>query len=523
MSTRVLVVGDPLVVLGDVGVIRDGALVVEDGVVTRVGPRAELEGAEGGYARVIGSPGHAVLPGFVNAHYHSECNLVQGVYDTIFELANLWVHGLLGEIREDDLYDVLMVGLMDTVRGGQTCVVDAYYGRRCLPNFSADVALQAYWDLGTRVGFGLSFRDRNRYTHEGDEPFLARLPADVAAEVRASDMGYAWPVDEVEAAYRRLVADWDGRGGRVRVLAAPDWTPACSDELYLRCRALADEYDTGLTTHCLETRSEMAFNMSHHGTTAVRRLADLGVLGPDVSLAHFVWPTDEDIAIVADSGAVVASNPGSNLRLSSGICRTRDMLDAGVRVAVGTDGISATEREDYLAELRLSAYLQRVPRALESGRVDGPAYLRSAVESGAQAARMSDRVGSLEPGRDADLVLLRRDRVFWPPNRYDAADPIDVILDRADMSDIEMVMVQGRPVLDDGVITTVDEAAVRARHQEACERRLWERSPERQRTDVELPALATPHALDFYRTWSDLPVRPGYVYNAGSGVASDVD
>ena len=331
---------------------------------------------------MIGSPGHAVLPGFVNAHYHSECNLVQGVYDTIFELANLWVHGLLGEIDEDDLYDVLMVGLIDTVRGGQTCVVDAYYGRRGLPNFSADVALQAYWDLGTRVGFGLSFRDRNRYTHEGDDRFLSRLPADVADEIRASDMGYAWPVDDVEKAYRRLVADWDGRGGRIRVLAAPDWTPAVSDELYLRCRALADEFGTGLTTHCLETRSEMAFSMAHHGTTAVRRLADLGILGPDVSLAHFVWPTDEDIAIVADAGAVVASNPGSNLRLSSGICRTRDMLDAGVRVGVGTDGISATEREDYLAELRLSAYLQRVPRALESGRVNGPDYLAAPPRAG---------------------------------------------------------------------------------------------------------------------------------------------
>ena len=134
---------------------------------------------------------------------------------------------------------------------------------------------------------------------------------------------------------------------------------------------------------------------------------------------------------------------------------------------------------------------------------------------------MSDRIGSLEPGRDADLVVLSRARVFWPPNRYDLADPIDVILDRADMSDIEMVMVQGHPVLDGGAITTVDEAAVRDRHQEACERRLWHRSPERQRTDVELPALATPHALDFYRTWSDLPVRPGYVYNAGPGSPRD--
>lgn len=512
MST--LVIGDPVIVLGATGAIRDGALVVEDGKVVRVGPRAELEAA-GPYERVIGSPRHAVLPGFVNAHYHSECNLVQGVYDTIFEMANLWVHGLLGDIDEEDLYDVLMVGLMDTVHGGQTCVIDAYYGRRCLPNFSADVALQAYLDLGTRVGFGLSFRDQNRYTHEGDDAFLARLPADVAAEIRASDMGYAWPVDQVEEAYRRLVPEWDGREGRIRVLAAPDWTPACSDELYLRCRGLADEFGTGVTTHCLETRSEMTFNFQRYGKSAVRRLADLGVLGPDVSLAHFVWPTDEDIRIVADTGAVVASNPGSNLRLSSGICRTRDMLDAGCRVGVGTDGISFTEREDYLAELRASMYLQRVPRALESGRVSSMDYFRSTVESGAQAARFDDRIGSLEPGRDADLVVLSRDRMFWPPNRYDAADPLDVILDRGDMHDIEMVMVQGRPVLDGGVITTVDENAIRARHAESAERRLWERDAARMRTDVELPQLAAPHALDFYRTWQDLPVVPGYVYNVG--------
>lgn len=505
-----------MVVLGDLGVIRDGALIVEDGRVAEAGPRAVLEG-HGPFARTLGGPGHVVLPGFVNAHFHSECNMVQGVYDTIFELANLWVHGLLGEIDEQDLYDVLMVGLMDTVRGGQTCVVDAYYGRTCLPEFGAEVALQAYLDLGTRVGFGLSFRDMNRYTHEGDEAFLARLPADLAAEVRSSQMGYAWPVDDVEASYRRLVRAWDGREGRIRVLAAPDWTPACSDELYLRCRALADEHATGLTTHCLETRSEMTFNVARHGRTAVRRLADLGVLGPDVSLAHFVWPTDEDIAIVADTGAVVASNPGSNLRLSSGICRTRDMLDAGCRVGIGTDGISASEREDYLAELRLSAYLQRVPRALESGRVGSLAYLRSAAESGAQAARMDDRLGSLTPGRDADLVLVRRDRVFWPPNRYDHVDPVDVVLDRADMHDIDLVMVQGRPVLEDGRITTVDEGAIRARHAEAATRRLWERDARRTRSDVDLPQAVTPYALDFYRSWSDLPVVPGYVYNTGAG------
>ena len=323
-------------------------------------------------------------------------------------------------------------------------------------------------------------------------------------------------MNPLEASYRRLVADWDGRDGRIRVLVAPDWTPACSDELYLRCRRLADEHSTGLTTHCLETRSEMTFNIERHGVTAVRRLADLGVLGPDVSLSHVVWPTDDDIRIMADTGVVVASNPGSNLRLSSGICRTRDMLDAGVRVGVGTDGISASEREDYLAELRLSAYLQRVPRALESGRVDSLAYLRSSVESGAQAARMDDRLGSLEPGRDADLVLLRRDRLFWPPNRYDHVDPLDVILDRADLHDIAAVLVRGETILDDGRIVTVDEPRIRDRHAEAGERRLWERDAARTRSDIELPTEVGPHALDFYRTWSDQPVVPGYIYNTSA-------
>ena len=511
----VLVLGDPVVTMGEPAWLPDAGLVVEDGRVTRVGPREELLAA-GPYERVIGGPARMVMPGFINGHYHSECNLVHGVYELIFERANVWVHGLFGPMDEQDLYDVLMVGLMDTVRGGQTGVVDAYYGRPTMQDFGANVALQAYADLGTRVAFGLTFRDQNTYVHEPDEAFLARLPGDLAHEVRCSDMGYAWPVDQVEAAYRRLVARWDGRDGRIRVITAPDWTPACSDALYTRCRHLADEHGTGITTHVLETRSEMTFNIERYGKTAVRRLADLGVLAPDVTCAHFVWPTDEDIALVAERGAVISSNPGSNLRLSTGICRSRDMMDAGVRVAFGTDGISFTEREDYLLELRLASYLQRVPRHLDSGRVDSEALLRTAYASGAQALRLEDRLGALTPGRDADLLVLRR-RCFWPAGRYDVADPLDVIVDRADAGDLETVLVAGRPVLDGGTFATVNEAAVRGRHEAAAEQRLWERSRERVRTDLELPAAVEPYVIDFYRAWSERPVAPAYIYNTSTG------
>jgi len=129
---------------------------------------------------------------------------------------------------------------------------------------------------------------------------------------------------------------------------------------------------------------------------------------------------------------------------------------------------------------------------------------------------MDDRLGSLEVGRDADLVLLRRDRLFWPPNRYDHVDPLDVILDRADLHDIAAVLVRGETILDDGRIVTVDEPRIRDRHAEAGERRLWERDAARTRSDIELPTEVGPHALDFYRTWSDQPVVPGYIYNTSA-------
>ena len=274
----------------------------------------------------------------------------------------------------------------------------------------------------------------NLYVHEPNEQFLARLPGELAQEVRESPMGYAYDNDEVFAAYERAVANWDRRDGRLRVLLAPDWTPACSNDLYQRCRRVATEFDTGIMTHTIETRSEMQFNIKHYGVTAMERLQDIGLLGPDVSLSHFVWATDRDIEILADSGAVAASNPGSNLRLSTGICRVRDILDAGGRIAFGTDAISFSERNDMFQELRLASYLQRLPKGPEDehGRLDSETLLRSAAANGALAARADDRIGSLDPGREADLLVMKRDRVFYPRKRYEFSPPLDVIVDRAD-------------------------------------------------------------------------------------------
>ena len=137
------------------------------------------------------------------------------------------------------------------------------------------------------------------------------------------------------------------------------------------------------------------------------------MLGPDVSLSHFVWATDRDIEILADSGAVAVNDPGSNLRLSTGIARVRDIMKAGGRVCFGTDSISFSDRDDFFQELRLACYLQRVPTGFHEGRLDSEAVLRAAATNGALAARADDRTGSLTPGNDADLLVMSRKRVFW--------------------------------------------------------------------------------------------------------------
>ena len=510
--TRYLVLGDPVVALGERTLIPDGALVVEDAVITAAGPRAELE-VMGPFDRVLGSPGHFVVPGFVNCHYHSELAIGPGLYQHIFEKANVHIQTSLGPIDEEDLHVGVLWGLIQAIKGGQTGTVDMYYGRPSLPDFGCEPALCAYRDAGLRTAFGLVSRDQNIYAHESNERFLGRLPAALAREVADSPMGYAWPVDEVMAAFERLSDAWHGRGDRIRIVTAPDWTPACSDELYLRCRRAADERGTGMITHVLETRSEMMFNIEAYGKPAVRRLADLGVLTPETVLEHFVWVTDPELAIFADSGAVASSNPGSNLRLSTGICRVRDLMAAGGRVAFGTDGISFSDRDDFFTELRLACYLQRQPREFTVGRLDSEQVMRAAAANGAQAIGLPDKLGRLEPGRYADLLIVNKERLFFPPGRYDAEPFLDVVLDRAESSDIDTVMAAGRVLMEGGRVTVVDEGLIRERFARAVSERVYHPSAQSRRW-AELGMLVEPYLDGIYRPWYEAPVQAAHVYNA---------
>jgi 5-methylthioadenosine/S-adenosylhomocysteine deaminase len=511
---RTLIVGDPIVTLTDTSgagasLIDDGAVIIEGTGIVEVGSREQLEG-HGPFDKVLGSPGHFVMPGFLNCHYHSELAIGPGLFEYIFERANVMLVHPTSGADEEDVYTVVLWGLIQAIKGGQTGAIDFFYGRPGMAHFAAEPALRAYRDAGFRTAFGLVSRDENIYAHEPDEQFLARLPADLAAEVRATTMGYAWPVDEIMASFETLAAEWHQKDDLIHLVLAPDWTPACSDDLYRECRRLADEYDTGITTHLLETRSEMMYNLERYGMSALARLDEIGVLGPDVSLAHFVWVTDDDVRRFADSGAVASCNPGSNLRLSTGVCRVRDLMDAGGRVGFGTDGISFSERDDFFQELRLAAYLQRTPTTFEVGRLDSERLLRSAGESGAQAMGWGGRLGRIEAGSLADLLVVRKDRMFFPPHRFDRTPFLDVVVDRAESSDLDAVMINGEIVMENGTITVVDEHKLREDVIAASER-LYALGATTQQTNIS--ARVDPYIVEFYQRWYDTPVEPAYLYN----------
>jgi 5-methylthioadenosine/S-adenosylhomocysteine deaminase len=512
MTRRTLVQGGHVVALGADAVIRDGAVIVEDSIITAVGSREELL-AMGPFDEVLGSPDSIVMPGLINAHYHSELAAGPGLYQYIFELANISIQGAAGPILEQDLHDIVQYGLVQAIRGGQTAVLDMFYGRPTLPDFGTEAALTAYRELGMRVAFGLVSRDQNLYVHQEDEVFLATLPPALAAEIRSSPMGYAWPLRDVMRTYDDLVANWNGRDGRIKIVLAPDWTPACSDDLYRLCRRKADEDGTGIVSHVLETKSEMMWNLETHGVPALQRLQNLGVLGPDMTATHFVWVTDDELSIFADSGAVASNNPGSNLRLSSGICRTRDIMDAGGLVAFGTDGISFSDSEDMFTELRLASYLQRFPREFDFIRLDSQKLLRAATGNGARAIRQDGQLGSLAPGMLADLLVLDSKRLLFPIGRYSEAEFLDVLIDRAQGGDVRSSMIHGQIVLRDGVITTIDEQALRDRLQEAVTKRVYALGPEVYRW-LELGTSIKSEVIDFYRRWYSTPVVPAHTYNA---------
>ena len=282
----------------------------------------------------------------------------------------------------------------------------------------------------------------------------------------------------------------------------PQWV---SDAFMVRIAEHAESWDVGVQTHVDESIYEMIHGPRFYGKPTMLHLNELGVLSPRFSIAHGVWLTEEEIAVMAETGASVSHNPSSNLRLRAGIAPLNGLLAGGVNVALGMDGTTLDEDEDMFSEMRLAMRLHGTPVLGEAA--PAPAEIFSlATRGGARLMREEGRLGRIANGHAADLVLVDLERVTWPWVAPEA-DPREVVLFRARAGDVDTVLVDGEVVLRDGKPTRFDVEDV---GRELAERLDATPYPEE---GAEMVAQLTPHLEAWYRKWEIPDLEPWIRYN----------
>lgn len=406
-------------------VLPGAAVAVRDGRIVAVGAAAAGFAGERFDAR-----GRILIPGLIQAHVHLCQTLFRGMADGLALLDWLATRIWPLEAAHDERSLALSarLGIAELIRGGTTACLDMGTVDH------TDEIFAAAREAGFRLTGGKAHMD------EGE-----RLPPGWPEETGAS-------LREAEALCRR----WHGAGeGRLRYAFAPRFVLSCSDRLLAEVGPMAKALGARLHTHASENADECRAVRRRFGRDNVAVLADLGLAGPDAALAHLVHPDADEIARLAAAGATVVHCPGSNLKLGSGIAPIPELLAAGVPVAIGADGAPCNDSLDAFLELRLAALLHR-PRC-GPGVLSAMRVLELATLGGARALGLEGELGSIEVGKRADLVLLDLDRVHALP---EGGDVYGRIVYAAGRGDVAAVWIDGRPVLRDGRLTTLDEERV---------------------------------------------------------------
>ena len=408
--------------------IPDGAVVVEGETIAAVGDAETLREAYPDHER---RDLDIVAPGLVGGHVHSVQSLGRGIADDAALLDWLFdaVLPMEAAMDADATRAAAELGYLECLESGTTTVVDH------LSVNHAEEAFEAAIETGIRARLGKVLMDK-----ESPEGLIEDTDAALA---------------ESEA----LIEEYHGAAdGRVRYAVTPRFAVSCTEECLRGCRDLADRHD-GVTihTHASENEDEIAAVEKDTGMRNVRWLDEVGLTGPDVTLAHCVHTDEAEREVLADTDTVVTHCPSSNMKLASGIAPVQDYLDRGITVALGNDGPPCNNTLDPFTEMRQASLLGKVD-ARDPTRLPAPTVLEMATTNGARAAGF-DRLGTLREGRRADVIGITTDRTRATPLH----DPLSHLVYAAHGDDVVFTMVDGEVRYDDGEHVGLDADAVRER------------------------------------------------------------
>jgi 5-methylthioadenosine/S-adenosylhomocysteine deaminase len=274
------------------------------------------------------------------------------------------------------------------------------------------------------------------------------------------------PRDVTVEKMREILVDWPGDREMVRPAIAPTIPLHCSDRFLTDCRDLAEEFGLMMQTHLAESKTQAVLGRQKYGKSLTAHLADLGLLSERLSAAHAIWVDGDDMKRLADAGSSVVHNPLSNMRLGSGLACVRPMLDCGVNVGVGTDASATSDAMNMYEAARLAAYISRVQTHDVKRWLSGQDVLRMATAGSARALGFGDKIGQLAPGFKADIVFLDTGNVNYIPLN----NAMRQVAYCENGAAVDMVMVGGRIIVEDGRLVTVDMDKLRREAQAAAER-----------------------------------------------------
>jgi len=455
-----LVIRGAQVLAGTPAVLTRADVLIDGDRIAAVGPAL----AAPPDARVLDATGRIVLPGLGNAHTHAASHLARG------RAGNWTLEDLLtnapanyGFRTPEDDYLSATIGAIEMLKTGCTSAYDLYMAVPAITDEAFEATVRAYTDVGVRVVLAPAVADVVFFqTVPG---LIDLLPADLRASVESMRPA---PTKGLLELTERAIRRWNGAAeGRVRVAVAPTIPNQATDEFLDGCARLVREYGVGVHTHLAESKVQVIESRRRFGASIVARLARHGLLGPGFVGAHGVWLADDDMKMLADAGGAIAHNPGSNLRLGCGIAPVRELLDRGVAVGLGTDGSVCADNQNLFEALRIASVVSTIRFPHETVRwLDAATVWMLATAGSARVLGQAADLGAIAPGRKADLVLLRADSVFLRP----LADPVNALVYAETGASVDTVLVGGRVVVEGGRVTTVDEARIYARAQEAAER-----------------------------------------------------
>ena len=403
----------------------DHALLIHGGRIVAIVPRADADRDYAVNEHVV-LPHHVLLPGLVNAHTHAAMSLFRGLADDLPLPRWLEEHIWPREaqfVAPDFVYDGTRLAAAEMLKGGITCCNDMY--------FFPDAGARAFLETGMRAMLGLVVLD---------------FPTPYAADPD----GYLQAGLAVRDAFKHEP--------RLTFAFAPHAPYTVGDAAFEKIVTYARQLDLPIETHLAETADEVVQSRERYGMTPLARLHLLGATGPGLIAIHGVHVTGEDIELLATHGGHVVHCPASNMKLGSGVAPITELSANGINVALGTDGAASNNRLDLFGEMRLAALLAK---AATHNAAALPAHdvLHAATLGGARALGLDRTLGSLVPGKEADIVAVDLSGVDAVP----CYDPVSHLVHAIGRDAVTDVWVGGRRVVENHVLTTVDEGAIVAR------------------------------------------------------------